>query len=260
MARLGPLRVLSPCEVPAAELQPSDAGAYCKRCETPVHDLTSVSEAHARALGLLNGSRFCGRIRIDASGRGVFGSEARTLQALGLAAVVATAACSSVEPSHPLPTEPSTSTEAPSPRASESAVPSAAASTAASAEPTAGGRRVIIGETMGMMILQQVQFAPQSSVPPPETRAILDETAKILLANPDQIPLLQVEGHADAKERQPDALSKRRAEEVVEYLVAKGVPRERLVAAGEGSKKPIDDNATAEGRARNRRIELHVVR
>jgi OmpA-OmpF porin, OOP family len=109
-----------------------------------------------------------------------------------------------------------------------------------------------------MIILQHVRFAPQSAVPPPDSRPILDEAAKVLMANP-QITLLRVEGHADANERQPDVIAKRRADEAVAYLIAKGVPPDRLVAAGEGAKKPIADNATAEGRAQNRRIEFHIV-
>ena len=113
-------------------------------------------------------------------------------------------------------------------------------------------------EAVGMIIVQHVRFAPQNSVPPPDARPILDEAAKVLLTNP-QITLLRVEGHADASEREPEVIAKRRADEAVAYLIAKGVLPDRLVAAGEGAKKPIADNATAEGRAKNRRIEFHIV-
>ena len=77
---------------------------------------------------------------------------------------------------------------------------------------------MVVSETMGMIIMQQVLFAPHNAVPSPDSRPVLDETAKTVLANPELVPLLRVEGHADAKEREPDALSKRRAEEVVAFL------------------------------------------
>jgi OOP family OmpA-OmpF porin len=51
-------------------------------------------------------------------------------------------------------------------------------------------------------------------------------------------------------------LTQTRAEAIVEYLVAAGVKRERLTAVGYGETKPIADNATATGKAVNRRIEF----
>ena len=42
-------------------------------------------------------------------------------------------------------------------------------------------------------------------------------------------------------------------------LIARGVPAGRLTAKGYGARRPIADNTTEEGRARNRRIELHTV-
>ena len=51
-------------------------------------------------------------------------------------------------------------------------------------------------------------------------------------------------------------LTQTRAETIVEYLVAAGVKRERLTAVGYGETKPVADNATAAGKAANRRIEF----
>ena len=51
-------------------------------------------------------------------------------------------------------------------------------------------------------------------------------------------------------------LSQRRADSVRQYLVDKGVPASRLDAVGKGEGSPIADNATAEGRAQNRRVVL----
>lgn len=74
---------------------------------------------------------------------------------------------------------------------------------------------------------------------------------------------LLVVGHTDATPvrtaRFPDneSLSRARAEAVVDYLAAEcGLDRARLRAIGLGARRPVADNATAEGRARNRRIEI----
>ncbi|EPU9015955.1 OmpA family protein, partial [Acinetobacter baumannii] len=54
------------------------------------------------------------------------------------------------------------------------------------------------------------------------------------------------------------ALSQRRAQAVVDYLVSKGVDASKLVAKGHGSEQPVADNTTEEGRFKNRRIEFSV--
>jgi outer membrane protein OmpA-like peptidoglycan-associated protein/ABC-type nitrate/sulfonate/bicarbonate transport system substrate-binding protein len=55
-------------------------------------------------------------------------------------------------------------------------------------------------------------------------------------------------------------LSEQRAEEIADYLVSRGVPRDRMVAKGNGPNNPITSNATAEGRARNRRTDVMFIR
>jgi OOP family OmpA-OmpF porin len=54
-------------------------------------------------------------------------------------------------------------------------------------------------------------------------------------------------------------LSQARAVAGRDYLRGKGIAAERISVAGEGPDRPVADNASAEGRARNRRIEFHVV-
>jgi len=54
-------------------------------------------------------------------------------------------------------------------------------------------------------------------------------------------------------------LSKERAQQVVDYLINRGVPRNRLRAVGHGPASPVADNSTEEGRALNRRVELRFV-
>jgi outer membrane protein OmpA-like peptidoglycan-associated protein len=54
-------------------------------------------------------------------------------------------------------------------------------------------------------------------------------------------------------------LSTERAKAVVDYLVKKGITKDRLTYLGFGSDQPIADNATAAGRAKNRRVEFKIV-
>ncbi|MEQ1608094.1 MAG: OmpA family protein [Hyphomonadaceae bacterium] len=74
--------------------------------------------------------------------------------------------------------------------------------------------------------------------------------------------VLQIEGHTDNVGRSAAniSLSRRRAEAVREALIARGVAADRLVAQGFGAERPISDNTTDEGRARNRRIEIRAIR
>ena len=70
-----------------------------------------------------------------------------------------------------------------------------------------------------------------------------------------------IEGHTDATgsaDYNKD-LSQRRAAAVVEYLVSKGVARGRLVPVGYGFERPVASNATALGRAKNRRVEFTIL-
>ena len=87
---------------------------------------------------------------------------------------------------------------------------------------------------------------------------VLDEAAKILLANPEITGELR--GHTDSvgPEEYNMRLSQRRAEAVHEYFVNKGVARERLRAVGYGESSPVASNDTPEGRHLNRRVELRA--
>jgi OOP family OmpA-OmpF porin len=68
-------------------------------------------------------------------------------------------------------------------------------------------------------------------------------------------------GHADSTGG--DALNQKlsiaRAEAVKKVLVEKGIEKNRVYTEGKGSKAPVADNKTAEGRAKNRRVEVEVV-
>jgi outer membrane protein OmpA-like peptidoglycan-associated protein len=90
----------------------------------------------------------------------------------------------------------------------------------------------------------------------PEARPVLAPVVKLLQADPALH--LTIEGHTDDIGQQDFnlKLSEDRAAAVADALVAAGIPRERLSTEGFGPNKPIGDNGTTEGRARNRRIEL----
>ncbi len=94
----------------------------------------------------------------------------------------------------------------------------------------------------------------------PASFPILDEVAKILIDNPDL--KVRIEGHTDSTGSRAYnlRLSQKRAEAVREYLIKKGISPDRLVAVGYGPDRPIAPNNTPEGRARNRRVEFHIIK
>jgi len=90
----------------------------------------------------------------------------------------------------------------------------------------------------------------------PESKAVLDEVAGVLTAEPAW--KLLIEGHTDAQETDAhnQALSEARAAAVRAALITRGAGPARLRAVGFGETKPVADNTTAMGRAQNRRVEL----
>ncbi|MBI2890805.1 MAG: OmpA family protein [Nitrospirae bacterium] len=108
-------------------------------------------------------------------------------------------------------------------------------------------------------ILETIHFETGRAIIKPVSYPVLDEIAGTLLENLDVN--VRVEGHTDdrGKLEVNVGLSQDRAESVVDYLVNKGIERSRLTAVGLGPQRPIADNATAEGRAKNRRVEFIIV-
>jgi outer membrane protein OmpA-like peptidoglycan-associated protein len=96
------------------------------------------------------------------------------------------------------------------------------------------------------------------TTPGPRDQAELARAAERLRANP-QVRRVRIEAHADAVERNPQALSQARADAVRAFLIARGVEPDRLQAVGYGNTRPVDRRKTAEARARNRRVELVIV-
>jgi OOP family OmpA-OmpF porin len=101
-----------------------------------------------------------------------------------------------------------------------------------------------------------INFETGKSTILPESQEIVTQIADMLRENPSL--QVSVEGHTDnigtAKANQ--LLSQARAAAVMNAVIAKGIARTRLSAKGWGQTKPVADNATADGRGKNRRVEI----
>ena len=77
----------------------------------------------------------------------------------------------------------------------------------------------------------------------------------------DETLMIDIDGHTDSQgsNESNQVLSDNRAGAVKEYLMKKGVDASRLKSTGYGEDKPVADNSTAAGRAKNRRTEMKVV-
>jgi outer membrane protein OmpA-like peptidoglycan-associated protein len=106
------------------------------------------------------------------------------------------------------------------------------------------------------IILEGVNFETAKTTLLPGAKAILDQVASSLLAYPTAE--VAIHGHTDNKggAKYNMNLSNGRAESVKKYLVSKGISASRISTKGFGFAKPVADNSTPEGRAKNRRIEF----
>ena len=114
-------------------------------------------------------------------------------------------------------------------------------------------------------VSQKVTFAADAffdfdkAVLKPEAKAKLDDLVGKL--KPINLEVIIAVGHTDGigSDAYNNKLSVRRAEAVKAYLVSKGIEPNRVYTEGKGKKQPVADNKTAEGRAKNRRVEIEVV-
>lgn len=107
-------------------------------------------------------------------------------------------------------------------------------------------------------IPSDISFATGRADIEPNLRTVLDRFAQSLRANPGTE--VRIIGHTDStgSDAVNDPLSVARASSTRNYLTDRGVDPARIQVAGRGSHEPIASNATAEGRARNRRVEIYV--
>ena len=103
-----------------------------------------------------------------------------------------------------------------------------------------------------------ILFDTGSAVLKPEAIEQIEKVGDILAKYSDD--RVRIEGHADATgtKKTNEELSLRRADAVKRVLTGRGVQEKQVTALGLGSTQPVADNATAAGRAKNRRVELHI--
>ena len=104
-----------------------------------------------------------------------------------------------------------------------------------------------------------LNFATDSAELPADAQATVTSLAQILMAYPKA--RVQLQGYADSSGSDPHnvELGSQRASAVAKALIAQGIAAERVTTATGGSSKPVDTNATTQGRAENRRTELAVI-
>lgn len=103
-----------------------------------------------------------------------------------------------------------------------------------------------------------ISFATNSAQINPSLSPVLDRFAQTLNANPGTT--VRIIGHTDSTGNDAinDPLSVNRAASTRQYLAARGVDPARIAIDGRGSREPIADNSTLQGRAMNRRVEIYV--
>jgi outer membrane protein OmpA-like peptidoglycan-associated protein len=112
-----------------------------------------------------------------------------------------------------------------------------------------------------IIILQQVNFETGRDEIKRDSDALLAQIAEVFAQHPE-IARVAVDGHTDNRggDKPNVNLSERRAIAVVRWLVEHGVDARRLEARGFGARRPIADNTTDAGRAKNRRVEFQIRR
>jgi outer membrane protein OmpA-like peptidoglycan-associated protein len=109
----------------------------------------------------------------------------------------------------------------------------------------------------GRIATQGILFATNSDRLRPESTPTLEEIGTMLKDHPEL--RIAIEGHTDSdgEDAYNQTLSEKRAAAVKAYLIATyGIQDSRLRTAGFGESKPVEDNATPEGKQQNRRVEL----
>ena len=147
---------------------------------------------------------------------------------------------------------------APAPPASAAAAPPQTAAPLQTAAPPQTAAQACERSLAGVLAGEQIVFASGSAAIDARSGALLDRLAREARSCPGT---LRIEGHTDPVGRSAfnRRLSQARAAAVREALIARGVPAGRLRARGFAARRPIADNTTESGRARNRRIEFHLV-
>jgi outer membrane protein OmpA-like peptidoglycan-associated protein len=114
-------------------------------------------------------------------------------------------------------------------------------------------------EVNATAVLNNIFFDVSKFELKPESQVELDKLVQLLNENPTL--RIEISGHTDNQGKPADnlTLSNNRAKAVVTYVVGKGIATARLTSKGYGETKPVADNKTEDGRAKNRRTEMKVI-
>ncbi|MEI9942807.1 MAG: OmpA family protein [Chitinophagaceae bacterium] len=114
-------------------------------------------------------------------------------------------------------------------------------------------------EVNASIVLNNIFFDVNKFELKTESQVELDKVVQLLKDNPTV--KIQIGGHTDNTGKPTDnvTLSNNRSKTVVSYLINNGIPAARLSYKGFGATQPIADNATEQGKAKNRRTELKVI-
>ena len=128
-------------------------------------------------------------------------------------------------------------------------------------EKTAGTGVDVIrdGDNLLLRMPSGITFDYDSSAVQPQFQPTLNEVASTLAEFPKTY--IDIYGHTDSdgSDAYNQGLSERRAQSVANYLALHGVQSARMATRGFGETQPIADNATAQGKAQNRRVEIKIV-
>ena len=115
------------------------------------------------------------------------------------------------------------------------------------------------GDTIRLQAPENITFDTNRADVKPQFRPVLDQLATSISQYPGTV--IRVEGHTDStgSATYNQTLSENRAQSVRSYLMQRGVPGQRMEAIGYGFNRPLADNATAAGRAENRRVEVLII-
>jgi outer membrane protein OmpA-like peptidoglycan-associated protein/tetratricopeptide (TPR) repeat protein len=125
--------------------------------------------------------------------------------------------------------------------------------------PVATDLNVEIAEKGKSFVINNILYATGAADLYPQSFVTLDEFADYLKLNPSM--KIEIQGHTDnvGNENDNRLLSEKRADNVRKYLETKGIAAGKITAKGYGASKPIADNNTVDGKAKNRRTEFLIL-
>ena len=115
------------------------------------------------------------------------------------------------------------------------------------------------GNNIRLVMPSNVTFASAQSAISPSFNSTLDAIARVMKKYDKTF--LAIEGHSDSTGDKSFnmTLSEKRAESVKTYLLFQGVQKDRVDVSGYGDTQPVASNATSQGRAKNRRVEIQII-